>query len=205
MSWVSRRIMPLWWRRRFGPPWKRVMTVDGQLSRREARALYDMARAAPETGCIVEVGAYRGRSTTALGLGARAGARPTVYAVEPHAPFVGTRGGSYGPADREVFYRNVLAFGLGRDVGLVAMTSEAAASAWPHGPIGLLWLDGDHREEAVRREVALWRPHLVDGASVAFHDTDCEGVARVVEEVARDEAFERAQEVERIVALRHRA
>src|SRR2546429_8130962 len=37
-------------------------------------------------------------------------------------------------------------------------------------PIRLLWIDGDHQYEAVKRDLALFRPYLAPGAIVAMHD-----------------------------------
>ena len=49
-----------------------AMKIDGWLTEREARLLYDLAKSA--TGPIIEIGSWRGRSTTVLGHGSMAGA-----------------------------------------------------------------------------------------------------------------------------------
>ena len=38
-------------------------------------------------------------------------------------------------------------------------------------PIGLLWLDGDHRFESVSREFDALGPFIVPGGLVGFHDS----------------------------------
>ena len=35
----------------------------------------------------------------------------------------------------------------------------------------MLWIDGDHAYESVRRDFELWEPRVVDGGVVALHDT----------------------------------
>jgi predicted O-methyltransferase YrrM len=57
--------------------------IDGWLGLHSAELLFTAA-AAVRVGCIVEVGSYRGRSTTALCAGSAAGSKAPVYAIEPH-------------------------------------------------------------------------------------------------------------------------
>jgi hypothetical protein len=58
---------------------------------------------------------------------------------------------------------------LTRTVRLVNLSSEVVSPAWPH-PVALLWVDGDHRYEAVRRDWDAWSPHLLPDAKVVFDD-----------------------------------
>jgi predicted O-methyltransferase YrrM len=118
---------------------------------------------AVDDGCIVEVGSFRGMSTIALAKGARV----PVYAIEPHEEFTGVLGGTFGPADRRAFFENLLQAGVVEQVRLVNLSSEVVAPGWQL-PVGLLWIDGDHRYEAVRRDFECWEPHL--RGLVAFHD-----------------------------------
>lgn len=160
-----------------------VDATEGWLSLGEARALRSLARAVPAGRAIVEVGSYRGRSTVALGLGARRGGGATVYAVDPHAPFVGARGGRFGPEDRAAFYANVVRANVGDRIALVGLTSATVARAWTRADVGLLFLDGDHRYESVRADFEAWAPHLSEGAIVAFDDCDYADVARLIGEL----------------------
>jgi Methyltransferase domain len=137
--------------------------VEGMISPDEERLLARLA-AATTHGCIVEVGSYRGMSTIAL---ARAATVP-VFAIEPHEPFQGIMGGTFGPADRRAFMENVIRAAVAEKVRLVNLSSEVVTGGW-HLPVGLLWIDGDHRYEAVRRDLECWQPHLV--GPVAFHDS----------------------------------
>jgi hypothetical protein len=146
-----------------------VMITRGLISRAEAQLLYGLARDVT-AGVIVEVGSYRGRSTTALALGSRAGSGVPVYAVEPHDSFQDHEGSPrFGPSDRAAFYRTMLRTRGFRLVHLVNLSSEEVAPGWTR-PVGLLWIDGDHSAAAVRRDLAAWRPHLLPGAPVVFDD-----------------------------------
>ena len=93
--------------------------TEGMLSFEECVLLYRLARDVT-SGCIVEIGSYRGRSATFLGRGSLDGARVPVYAVDPHKEFVGVLGGVFGPQDRAAFYRAMLDNGVSEIVSLAS-------------------------------------------------------------------------------------
>lgn len=178
---------------------EQVTATEGWLSPKQARLLHEAA-ARVRSGCIVEVGSYRGRSTIALATGAAEDV--PVFAIEPHEPFTGQLGGDFGPEDRAEFYRTMLRTGLYRNVRLVNLSSEVVTRGWKL-PVDLLWIDGDHRYEAVRRDVDVWLPYLTSSASIVLDDsTNPElGPTRVVDELleAGWEVAERAGKVTRLV------
>jgi len=163
-----------------------TMLVEGQLRRVEAVRLFDCAKDVPHDQCIVEIGSYRGRSTTALALGAACGGGAFVYAIDPHDEFVGVLGGTFGPPDQEAMYRNLTWAGVGRWVKAVNLPSTAVAPGWDRTNVGLLWIDGDHRYEAVRADIDLWYPHVVDRGIIALHDADTADVQRAANETVAD-------------------
>jgi hypothetical protein len=178
----------------------KMSTVDGWLESAEADRLFDLARDVRE-GCIVEVGSYRGRSTAALAFGARAGAGAPVYAIEPHETFTGVYGGNFGGPDRELFMANMIRLGLAGAIRLVNLSSEIVAPGWKI-PVGLLWIDGDHRYEGVRRDMDCWRPHLLASATVVFDDAiDPDiGPARVIAELEA-EGWRRGEVIGKTLSL----
>lgn len=180
-----------------------VKNIRGWLSAREAALLYREA-AAVEQGCVVEIGSFRGRSTTALALGVRAGHKVPVYAIEPHEPFTGPLGGDFGPEDRGAFFRNMMRNKLYRHVRLVNLPSRVVAPRWEQ-PVALLWIDGDHEYEAVRSDFLLWLPHLVPGAAVIFDDAVKPelGPTRVAAEAVADHGLVEQERVGKVVLLRH--
>jgi len=142
--------------------------TDGMIGLEESIELYRLARDA-RSGCIVEIGSYRGRSTVFLALGSRAGTGATVFAVDPHRERIGALGGRFGPQDRIPFLEAMLSHGCGELVAPVQLDSEQAAAAWRE-PISLLFLDGDHSVAAVERDLEAWLPHLAPLGTVAFDD-----------------------------------
>jgi predicted O-methyltransferase YrrM len=149
-----------------------------------------------EEGCIVEIGSWRGMSTIALAKGAHV----PVYAIEPHEQFVGVLGGVFGPDDRRAFFENLLEAGVVEQVRLVNLSSEVVTPGWQL-PVGLLWIDGDHRYEAVKRDFMCWEPHL--RGLVAFHDAIQEtlGPFQLIEELLTD-GYELVEHVQGTKVLR---
>ena len=186
------------------PSWLRsVVGVEGMISPAEAKKLYALAKDVHE-GCIVEVGSYRGRSTCALAYGSAAGHQAPIYAFDPHEEFQGVLGGAFGPEDRGAFYRAMLRTGAYRLVRLLNIGCDVVAPQWKE-PVNLLWIDGDHSYEGVKQDVEHWRPHLMDGAVVAFDDSvdeDC-GPYRLIQEITVDGAFERIDLVGKVSVLRY--
>ena len=168
---------------------QKAALVDGWLSDAQGRALFRAAAETDGRGAIVEIGSWKGRSTTWLASGARlAGHR--VYAIDPHR-----RSRECPEAETEAeFLANLARNGLSAVVEPLVMTSDDAA-ARVAGPVELLFIDGDHSYEAVRRDAELWLPRLIDGGTVMFHDVATaaySGPRRVVREmVCRSPLFHR--------------
>ena len=142
-------------------------SIDGWLTPAEGRLLYELARRADPRGGIVEIGSWKGRSTIWLAAGAKAGRGARVAAVDPHE---GTSLHSEGESTEQALRRNLEAARVSDQVDVIRATSEEAATSWSR-PVALLWIDGDHAYESVRRDFQLWEPYVVAGGVVALHDT----------------------------------
>lgn len=146
--------------------------LPGWLTHEEGETLYRLAKACTGRGVIVEIGSWRGKSTTCLGLGSKAGNRVPVYAVDPHEKH------TFGD-----FRRNIEAAGISDLVTPVPGRSQELAADFQE-PIELLFIDGAHQYELVRDDFDRWVPKVVDGGVVAMHDTTWfEGPKRVAEEL----------------------
>lgn len=175
--------------------------TEGMVSFEEALLLYYLARGV-RTGCIVEVGSYRGRSTVFLGKGVSDGARVPVYAVDPHKSFIGVLGGEFGPQDRTAFYRTMLDCECSEFVSLVNLSSEIITPNWQE-PVSLLWIDGDHSYEGVKRDFECWSPYLEPDAIVAFDDaTDPKlGPRMLIEEIVAQREFEEVYSIGKVCII----
>jgi hypothetical protein len=199
---LGRRALDYLWRSAVRDPLAPVMRAEGMISVAEARLLYELAREVV-TGCIVEVGSYRGRSTIALARGSQAGHNVPVFAFDPHEESVGILGGKFGPEDRAWFFRNMLRSGCYRIVRLVELSSAVVSAGW-HRPVSLLWIDGDHSYEGVRSDFDCWLPHLVPGAAIALDDATDEriGPCRVIRELLETGQFQESQGVGKVRVVR---
>src|SRR3954465_7859897 len=176
--------------------------TQGMTSFEEVSLLYELARKARK-GCIVEVGSYRGRSTVALGRGSMDGNRVPVFAIDPHEEFRGVLGGQFGPEDRGAFFRAMLDTACYQVVRLGNLSSEVVAAQWTK-PVGLLWIDGDHSYEGVKRDFSCWSPHLTDDETVAFDDaTDPTiGPHKMIAELLQSGLFQKTETVNKIAVLK---
>lgn len=146
-----------------------IADIPGWLTDEEGEALYELARGCTGSGVIVEIGSWKGKSTVCLGLGSQAGKSVPIYAVDPHADY------RFGD-----FKTNIERAGIAELVHPIASLSQAAADGFEQ-PIELLFVDGSHEYELVLEDFEKWVPKVVDGGSVAFHDTTwTEGPRKVV-------------------------
>lgn len=140
--------------------WEEVRKIDGFLSKDEAELLYSTACVVPQEQMIVEVGAYKGRSTTVL---ARSG--HDVWTVDPMV--VGYTDGGYG-ITREVVEELLANISKHENVMLKRCTSTTVHD--PQRSVGLLFIDGDHHAPWPRRDFDRFERHLALTGRVAFHD-----------------------------------
>ena len=148
-----------------------IADIPGWLTDEEGEALYELASRCTGRGVIVEIGSWKGKSTTCLGLGSRAGKNVPIYAVDPHADY------RFGE-----FKANIERAGIADLVTPIPSLSQTAAPDF-HEPIELLFVDGSHDYADVKADFDQWVPKLVEGGTIAVHDTTLwEGPKRVVEE-----------------------
>jgi predicted O-methyltransferase YrrM len=145
-------------RQSFEVAWASASTVDGWLTRDQARVLYDAScRVAPHRA--VEIGSHLGRSTLVLAAGAAA-----VVAVDPFP-----RDWRYGREDTETRLRaNLATASLSDGVNVLVSTSMDALTDWSD-EIRLLYIDGKHDYWSCTQDLQ-WTRHLRSGDSFFVHD-----------------------------------
>ena len=164
---------------------KRLDELPGWLTAEEGETLYRLAKACTGRGVIVEIGSWRGKSTTCLGLGSKAGHGVPVFAVDPHAEH------TFGD-----FSRNMEEAGLTDLVTPVPGRSQELAEGFDE-PIELLFIDGAHQYDLVNEDFDRWVPKVVEGGVVAMHDTTWfPGPKRVADErIFKSDRFKDARYV----------
>ncbi len=134
--------------------------VPGFMSTEELGWLHDHAR-----GTVVEVGAFLGRATVALGLGVRAHGGE-LHVVDLWSDDFEPRKRPPGTSAREAFDRHMAAHGLAPV--LHATESRQAAAALAPGSVDLFFIDADHSR--LEEHVAAWRPAMRPGGIMAGHN-----------------------------------
>lgn len=144
------------------------MLPDGWLTGPEAE---ELARAAQDRN-VLELGAWKGRSTTVLARVAR-----YVVSVDRHQGIAEIGGGDSLPD----YLDNVRAF---PNVAIVIASFEDFVPLLGDR-FDLVYIDGNHTEEAVAHDTALAVQHVRE--KIAFHDWDFESVRRGAAHVLQGE------------------
>lgn len=156
---------------------------------KEKRELWDLAMRTG-AGTIVEIGSFEGYSTIILAKGLSGNG--CVYAIDPHTNKHSETDHDESPSRGDTwgrFKKNIEDAGISHLVRPIKLRSEEAVVSWDE-PIHILWIDGSHRYEDVRKDFLLWHRYLLPGGIVLFHDCWIAGVRKViVENLLSDKYF----------------
>lgn len=140
----------------------------------------------PAEHAIVEIGAFKGMSTTYLARGSKAGGSH-VWSIDPWD--LQPRPGKHGynnPQVRVEYEQNLRAARVWSRVTPIRGYSIQVAKTWDGPPVGLLFIDGDHEYNSVRDDFTAWFGHFADTTTVLFDDYNTPrnpGVKRFVDEL----------------------
>lgn len=150
--------------------------------------LYGLVRSLRPDVCV-EIGSAQGWSTCHLAFALQENQAGKLYAIDPHMPT------AWNDTDAveslPTLRANLRRCRLEKHVEIIRMTSQQAAANW-NRTIDLLFVDGDHSYEVVKRDWELFSPHLGRFAVAIFHDStwglqeSCRpdmGVPRLLEEL----------------------
>lgn len=147
--------------------------IDGWMSSEELVLLNNLAK---ETNSIVEIGSWKGKSTHAL----LSGCKGIVTAVDH---FKGTV--SDGDAHKEAFEDSESVYkqfvdNVGHFINLkiIKNTSEEAVANFEDKSIDMVFIDGEHTFESVRKDIDIWFPKTKK--IICGHDYNFEGVKEAV-------------------------
>ncbi len=146
----------------FMTAWERAQNIFGWLSKREAEALHSAAMQTPEDGFILEVGAFRGKSTALLASTGR-----SVVALDPlhvGSPVDGER--TITEDDVDSLIDVVRSFDNADWIRFES--TQIDPEVFPL--IDLLYIDGNHDGTAAYDDFMHFKNRLKPGSLVAFHD-----------------------------------
>ena len=166
----------------------RFSAIQGFLTKGEGFVLYLFSSMGPGQGEIVEIGSYKGLSTCWIAEGLKDSQRGCVTAIDHFE-------GSAEHTDEEkvdlfgIFSANISTQKLSEHVISIKSSSENAAQIWNEKirkPIRLLFIDGEHSYEGVKKDFELWSGLVIEGGIIGFHDYMSKGypgVTRFVDEL----------------------
>ncbi len=160
-----------------------VSPIDGWLTTKEGAALYNIARFHAPIPTVVEVGSFKGRSTSWLSFAVKDRGGGTIYAVDHWQNW----GQMSGIELYQSFIHTITSLNLLPFVKPIQSDTIEAANKWPlDQEIGFLFIDAVHDYHSVRRDFEFWSPKVKEGGFIAFHDVDTwDGVTKLVEELPR--------------------
>jgi predicted O-methyltransferase YrrM len=146
----------------------------------EGLALFDAAAAYSRLGPVLEIGSYCGKSTIYLAAAASAAGQLVVTVdhhrgSEEHQPgweYHDPRLVDPGTGRLDTLPRlraTLAAAGLEDHVVVVVGRSADVAGLW-HTPLGMLFIDGGHTEQAAVRDYEGWASWVTPGGVLAIHD-----------------------------------
>lgn len=147
----------------------------------ERAFLFRLSHDIPINAKIVEIGSWLGESTCLLASGLK-GSDARIYAVDN---FIGHVSDSLARTryqerlfrlklnnTKEIFDKNIAHFGLQYRVTAIVADSLTAAKGFCELPnsIDLLFIDGDHSEDATKNDIVAWLP-FVKHSGIKLHFT----------------------------------
>lgn len=169
------------------------LNISTHLTDNEQNKLYELAISLPSHSHIVEIGSYLGASTCCIANGLK-NKNSKFYCIDTWE----NDAMSEGKKDTyEEFIHNIKNFkemicpirGYSSDV-------VNTIKSLVHSKIDLLFIDGDHSYEGVKKDWDLYSPMLKSGSIVIFHDVGwADGVKKVIREdvkplISKDSNFE---------------
>jgi predicted O-methyltransferase YrrM len=129
--------------------------------------LYGLARSL-KPAVAVEIGSARGKSACYVGRALKENGFGKLFAIDPHTHTDWNDENSVDTLGE--MRRNIRALRLERQVEVIRDMSSNAAARWML-PIDMLFIDGDHSYEGVKKDWELFMPFVTQFGVVVFHDT----------------------------------
>lgn len=164
---------------------KEINKVEGHLGLNEGRLLFDITKSLKGNSVIVEIGAFKGKSTCfiAEGIGSK---RIQFFSIDTWHNDAMQQGRQDVFAG---FLENIKPY---KDkIQPLRGYSGELRKDWPQEKkIDFLWIDGDHSYKGIKRDIQDWVPLVRKNGFICFHDyRDAPGVKEAVDKIAADKTI----------------
>lgn len=168
--------------------------IDGWLLLSEATELFGLASQIKSTDPIVcEIGVWKGKSSYIFASALRKKNNGTLYSIDPFDGKGDTASkNSYREEMKSInttllenFENTMIKYRLRKYIKIIPMLSEKARLKFPEPRIDLLFIDGDHKYESVKKDYELWSHLIPSGGKIVLHDVEAahvDGPKRVMQE-----------------------
>lgn len=180
------------------------LQIDGWLAHGEAITLYETARKLPDDHPVVcEIGSWLGKSSVVIARGLVGKREPLLYCIDPFnadgdASSLGdyaARRQALGRSLEEQFMANIRSRRLEHIVRPLPGYSHDVFPRFRE-KLDMLFIDGNHEYEAVRRDFREWSTLLKPGGYIAFHDVSFNNPGEGPQRLIREEILDRPAWVE---------
>ena len=166
-----------------------IEPVEGWLGDQGVENLYRYTLKAPVSN-VVELGSWKGRSTSCLAFAIKDRNEGRVYAVDTWKGSSEHQQALQSYADDQLyneFIKNITNLNLLDYIEPVKMDSIEASRKWPLNlKIGLLYIDASHEYLSVKQDFEFWSPLVATGGYIIFDDVPSwDGPTKLVNELPK--------------------
>jgi MMP 1-O-methyltransferase len=149
----------------------------------EALALYAVGRRAlrRESGVLIEIGSYLGRSALFLAAAIAAEKRGVLFSIDHHRGSEELQAGwpdhdpslidrTSGRIDSLPRFRRAISEAAAEDLVIAVVGNSATVASHWATPAALVFIDGGHGEQPCWDDYRGWSPHVTPGGFLVFHD-----------------------------------
>lgn len=153
---------------------RKSFNIEGWLSKNEAIELYKISKSLPSSSNVVEIGAWKGKSTFCIAKGLDINSE--LFVIDPFDT-------SGDPKSKEIYISlkgelpllkqfkiNLKSDGLLDKIKILEGLSKNYVGYVKD--ISFLFIDGNHSKDACKLDFEKYSPYVVNGGIIAFHDFD---------------------------------
>ncbi len=150
-----------------------IAPIEGWLTKKEGMYFYNYAYRAKNNLQIVEIGSWKGRSTTCFGLGLKESKKTAskVYAIDPHTGSTEHRLLLGEINTYPEFLENIKKANIAEYIEPIKDYSLNAVDKFKDNTIDFIFFDGAHDLKNIRLDFISWFPKLKPHGLCAFHDS----------------------------------